>query len=55
MDPTMEQHQILCKSQKKSDRDPGNVETSVQGRKHEPYTRLNRMLSSGLTEKDKDR
>jgi hypothetical protein len=24
MDPTKEQHQILCKSRKKSDGDPGN-------------------------------
>jgi hypothetical protein len=31
-------HQLLCKSRKKCDRDPGNDRTSVRGRKHEPYT-----------------
>jgi hypothetical protein len=35
MDPTKQQHQILCKSQKKYDGDPGNDQTSVLGRKHE--------------------
>jgi hypothetical protein len=37
MDPTNEQHQILCKSQKTCKGDPGNDWTSVRGRKHEPY------------------
>jgi hypothetical protein len=33
MDPTKEQNHILCNG------DPGsNYQTSVQGRKHEPYT-----------------
>jgi hypothetical protein len=35
MDPTKEQHQMLCKSRKKCDGDPGNDQTSVRGRKHE--------------------
>jgi hypothetical protein len=35
---TKEQHQMLCKSQKMCDRVPGNDQTSVWGRKREPYT-----------------
>jgi hypothetical protein len=38
MDPTVSVHQISCKSQKKRDRDTGNDYTSIQERKHEPYT-----------------
>jgi hypothetical protein len=38
MDPTKEQHQILCKSRKKCDGDPEKDQTSVRGRKHEPHT-----------------
>jgi hypothetical protein len=30
-------HQILCTYLRKYDRDPGNDQTSVQGRKHKPY------------------
>jgi hypothetical protein len=37
MDPTKE-HQILCKSRKKCDRDPGNDQTNGRGRKRETYT-----------------
>jgi hypothetical protein len=37
MDPTRE-HKILRKSQKKFDRDPGNDETGIRGRKHKPQT-----------------
>jgi hypothetical protein len=37
MDPTKEQHQILYKSRKKCDRDPGIDYTSVRGRKHKTY------------------
>jgi hypothetical protein len=37
MDPTKEQHYMLCKSRKKCDGDPGNDDTSVRGRKHKPY------------------
>jgi hypothetical protein len=37
MDPTKE-HQILCNSRKKCDRDPGNDQTSGRGRKRETYT-----------------
>jgi hypothetical protein len=36
MDSTKEQHQVLSKSLKKCGRDPGNDQTNVQGRKHEP-------------------
>jgi hypothetical protein len=35
MNPTKEQHQILCKSRKKCEWGPGNYYTSVRGRKHE--------------------
>jgi hypothetical protein len=38
MDPTKEQRQILCKSQKKRYGVPVSDYTSVRGRKHEPYT-----------------
>jgi hypothetical protein len=38
MDLTKDEHKILRKSQKKCDRDPDNYQTSIQGRKHEPYT-----------------
>jgi hypothetical protein len=38
MDPTKEQHQLLFKSRRKCDGDPGNDWTSVWVRKHEPYT-----------------
>jgi hypothetical protein len=31
-------HQILCKSLKKHDGDPGTDQTSVQAREHELYT-----------------
>jgi hypothetical protein len=37
MDPTKEQHPILCISRKKFDKNPGNDYTSVQGRNHELY------------------
>jgi hypothetical protein len=37
MDPTKEKHQILCKSRKKCDGDPGNDKTIVRGRKREQY------------------
>jgi hypothetical protein len=37
MDPTKKQHQILCRSWKKWDGDPGNDWTSVRGRQHEAY------------------
>jgi hypothetical protein len=41
MDPTKEQPQILCKSQRRSDRDSGN-ENLVLGEENEPYMeRLN--------------
>jgi hypothetical protein len=33
----MDVHQILWKSYKKCDKDPDNDQTSVWGRKHEPY------------------
>jgi hypothetical protein len=33
-----QQNQMLCKSRKYCDGDPGNDSTSVRGRKHEPYT-----------------
>jgi hypothetical protein len=38
MGPIKEQHTIFCKSQKKCDGFPSNDLTSIQGRKHEPYT-----------------
>jgi hypothetical protein len=38
MDLTMEQHQILCRTWKKSDRDPGSDLRNVCGRTREPYT-----------------
>jgi hypothetical protein len=38
MDPTKEQHNILCKSREKCDGDFGNNRTSVWGKKHEPFT-----------------
>jgi hypothetical protein len=38
MDPTVSVHQILCRSRKKCNRDPGNNQKIVEGRKHEPYT-----------------
>jgi hypothetical protein len=37
MDPTISVHQILCKSRKECERDPGNNQTSIQRKKHEPY------------------
>jgi hypothetical protein len=37
MDPTKEQHQILCKSLEEWEGDPDNDQTSVWGRKYEPY------------------
>jgi hypothetical protein len=38
MNPTKEHHQILCNSRKECDEDPGSDQTSVQARKHKPYT-----------------
>jgi hypothetical protein len=37
MDPTKEQHQILCKSLKKCDGDHGNDYINIWGRKYELY------------------
>jgi hypothetical protein len=34
---TKEQRQILCRSRKKPNGDPGNDWTSIRGRRHEPY------------------
>jgi hypothetical protein len=38
MDPTKEQHQIFANLRIQCDGDPGNDQTSIQERKHEPYT-----------------
>jgi hypothetical protein len=40
MDLKASVHQILCNSRKQCDLDPGNDQTSLRGRKHEPYTEI---------------
>jgi hypothetical protein len=37
MDSTKEHHQILCISRKECHGEPGNDQTSVPGKEHEPY------------------
>jgi hypothetical protein len=43
MDLTASVHQILCKSRMKRDGDLGNVQASVQGRNHEPFTSVRKV------------
>jgi hypothetical protein len=38
MDLTASVHQNVCKSRKNCDGGRGNNETSIRGRRHEPYT-----------------
>jgi hypothetical protein len=48
MDPTQEQHQILCESQKKCEGDPSK--TRVWERKHEPYMESSKSLRQKISE-----